>query len=237
MFLVLWMFLGQKSTKHQYWRRPSVVVHGMRSNRPMSETSWTLDRPRPVNLCDLRWTINELVWLRRRRRSPASRLRWTSAVQCCQADGSSPRWEFVSHECDRFFSDNTVGKPSSRTNCVEDRPRFSHAFPRAWRWGALSQLWIWCDWCEVPRFKAATLANKGEASACIETVSLILWLAVHLASRAQSLSSFLTRLELRMFELRLRVLHETCWSQRACLRSLLRSHWYRTTRLEKFGLW
>ena len=41
---------------------------------------------------------------------------------------------------------------------------------------------------------------------------------VHLASRAQSVSSFLTRLELRMFELRLWVLREAFESQRACLR-------------------
>ena len=46
-------------------------------------------------------------------------------------------WEFVSHECDRFFSDHPFGRPSSRTNCVEDRPRFTHEFPRAWRWDGL----------------------------------------------------------------------------------------------------
>ena len=83
------------------------------------------------------------------------------------------------------------------------------------RW--LSQLWMWCDWCEVRRLKAATLVNKSAGQRLHEGCFAHSLTCVHLASRTQPVFTFLTRLEVRMFELRLWVLRETFGSQRACL--------------------
>ena len=166
-FLLMKPFSSEKVNTKKYCFRwsPSVVVHS--SCYPIGKSSGRCPKHRGGPWTTPRSAIaNESVWLQRRqsdhRLCQLSALGKSSAVLTGRSDGASPvRLSLrVCHECDRFFSDNTFGKPPPRTNCVEDRPRFTHAFPRAWRWDALGQLWIWCDWCEVSRLKAATLVNK-----------------------------------------------------------------------------
>ena len=218
-------FTKKKNEKKRrcFWPRPSVVVHstccpiGKSSGRcpkrcggPCTTPSQSL-RSSPTSQ-----TSTTTI------RSPASCLRWTRAVQCCQADlmvrhRRGCRWEFVSHECDRFFSDNREVRKAIVLKI--DDASFAHAFPRAWRWvicpcmPAVGNVHVRLVW----KFLASKL-RPSRIKSCIETASRILWHAFTVASRAQPVSSFLIRLELWMFELRLWVLRETCWSQRACLR-------------------
>ena len=173
--------------KNRFWPRPSVVVHS--SCYPIGKSSGRCPKRRGA------WTTPSQSL-----RSPTSRsdfdddnpitghascLRWTSAVQCWQADLMVRhlwgfRWAFVSHECDRFFQHRFWQTRSESDRLGQTASKIDHASHTLFHvhnvdMYALGQLWIWCDWCELPRLKAATLVNISETSACIETVSLFLW--------------------------------------------------------------
>ena len=88
-------------------------------------------------------------------------------------------------------------------------------------WSAVDIVWLmWLTW--VSRLKAATLVNKVRQALAQRLSVSPSPTCVHLPSRAQSVSSFLTRLELRMFEFWLLssswdLLKSTClFSKEAC---------------------
>ena len=178
----------QFTKKTRFWPRPSVVVHS--SCYPIGKSSGRCPKrrggPWPTPSQSLRSPTsrsdfdddNPIT-------GHASCLRWTSAVQCWQADLMVRhlwgfRWAFVSHECDRFFQHRFWQTRSESDRLAQTASKIDHASHTLFHvhnvdMYALGQLWIWCDWCEVPRLKAATLVNISETSACIETVSLFLW--------------------------------------------------------------
>ena len=153
---------GKQFTKKRcFWPRPSVAVHSSccpigKSSGRSPKTSWrTLYHAQPISaIANSRSDFDDDNPIR----SPAipcrvyqlSALDKRSAVlagRWCVTGEVVAQSLFHMSATVSFLTTVTFGKPSSRTNCAEDRPRFTHAFPRAWRWKSLSAVdLVWLVW-------------------------------------------------------------------------------------------